>query len=83
MACTAAKRASRCCATAGCLGAARLYHFGSYHCSGGTGNGEVTSQEHTPTIDVRPFAGYVASMVFAGTYTDEGAESARGQMCHQ
>jgi hypothetical protein len=55
-------------------GGSVLYHFGSYQCSGGKWKGEVTSQEHTPTIDVRPFAGYVASMGFSGTYTDEGAE---------
>jgi hypothetical protein len=55
-------------------GGSVLYHFGSYHCSDGKWKGEVTSQEHTPTINVRPFAGYIASMGFAGTYTDEGAE---------
>jgi hypothetical protein len=55
-------------------GGSFLYHIGSYHCSGGKWKGEVTSQEHTPTIDVRPFAGHIASMGFAGTYTDEGAE---------
>jgi hypothetical protein len=51
-----------------------LYHVGSYQCSAGKWKGEVTSQEHTPTVNVRPFAGHVASMGFAGTYTDEGAE---------
>jgi hypothetical protein len=55
-------------------GGSVLYHFGSYQCSGGKWKGEVTSQEHTPTVDVRPFAGHIASMGFAGTYTDEGAE---------
>jgi hypothetical protein len=55
-------------------GGAVLYHFGSYHCSGGQWKGEVTSQEHTPNIDVRPFAGHIACMGFTGTYTDEGAE---------
>ena len=55
-------------------GGSVLYHFGSYHCSGGKWKGEVTSQEHTPTYNVRPFAGHIASMGFAGTYTDEGAE---------
>jgi hypothetical protein len=55
-------------------GGSVLYHFGSYHCSDGKWKGEVTSQEHTPTIDVRPFSGHIASMGFAGTYTDEGAE---------
>ena len=43
-------------------------------CSDGKWKGEVTSQEHTPSIDVRPFAGHIASMGFAGTYTDDGAE---------
>src|SRR5207244_1793283 len=41
-------------------GGSVLYHFGRYHCSGGKWKGEVTSQEHSPTIDVRPFAGYIA-----------------------
>ena len=48
-------------------GGSVLYHFGSYHCSDGKWKGEVTSQEHTPTINVRPFAGYIASMGFPGT----------------
>jgi hypothetical protein len=51
-----------------------LYHFGSYRCAGGKWKGEVVSQEHMRTINVRPFAGYIASMGFAGTYTDDGAE---------
>ena len=55
-------------------GGSVLYHVGSYHCSDGKWKGEVTSQEHTPTYNVRPFAGHIASMGFAGTYTDEGAE---------
>ena len=55
-------------------GGSVLYHVGSYQCSDGKWKGEVTSQEHSPTIDVRPFAGYIASMGFAGTYTDDGAE---------
>jgi hypothetical protein len=55
-------------------GGSVLYHVGSYHCSDGKWKGEVISQEHTPTRDVRPFAGHIASMGFAGTYTDEGAE---------
>jgi hypothetical protein len=50
------------------------YHFGSYHCSEGRWKGELTSQEHTPTNDVRPFRGRIANMGFNGTYTDEGAE---------
>jgi hypothetical protein len=55
-------------------GGSVLYHFGSYQCSGDKWNGEVTSQEHTPTIDVRPFTGHIVSMGFNGTFTDEGAE---------
>jgi hypothetical protein len=52
-----------------------LYHVGTYQCfDKNKWKGEVTSREHTPTIEVRPFAGHVASMGFAGTYTDEGAE---------
>jgi hypothetical protein len=35
-------------------GGSVLYHFGSYDCSDGKWKGEVTSQEHTPSIDVRP-----------------------------
>src|SRR6266851_4493133 len=31
-------------------GGSVLYHFGSYHCSDGKWKGEVTSQEHTPTM---------------------------------
>jgi len=55
-------------------GGSFLYHIGSYHCSGGKWKGEVTSQEHTPNFKFRPFAGHVASMGVAGTYTDESAE---------
>ena len=55
-------------------GGSALYHVRSYQCSDGKWKGEVTSQEHTPTRSVRPFAGHIASMGFAGTYTDEGAE---------
>jgi hypothetical protein len=55
-------------------GGSVLYHVGSYHCSDGRWKGEVTSQEHTPSAKVRPFAGHIATMGFAGTYTDEGAE---------
>jgi hypothetical protein len=48
-------------------GGSVLCHFGSDHCSDGKWKGEVISQEHTPIIDVRPFAGHIASMGFAGT----------------
>jgi hypothetical protein len=51
-----------------------LYHVGTYQCSSGKWKGEITSQEHTPTTAARPFAGYVATMGFSGTYTDDGAE---------
>jgi hypothetical protein len=49
-----------------------LYHVGSYQCASGKWKGEVTSREHSPTVDIRPFAGHIATMGFAGTYTDEG-----------
>ena len=55
-------------------GGSVLYHVGSYRCSDGKWKGEVTSQEHTPSVRVRPFSGHVASMGFSGTYTDEDAE---------
>jgi hypothetical protein len=55
-------------------GGSFLYHVGSYHCYDGKWKGEVTSQEHTPTIAIRPFTGHIATMGFAGTYSDEGAE---------
>ena len=56
-------------------GGSILYHVGTYQCfDSNKWRGEVTSQEHNPTVEVRPFAGYVASMGFAGTYTGEGAE---------
>jgi hypothetical protein len=56
-------------------GGAFLYHIGTYQCfDGNKWKGEVTSQEHTPTVNIRPFTGHVASMGFAGTYTDEDAE---------
>jgi len=55
-------------------GGAFLYHVGSYRCSDGKWKGEVTSREHTPSVKVRPFAGHIATMGFAGTYTDESAE---------
>jgi hypothetical protein len=35
----------------------------------GKWKGKVTSQEHMPTIEVRPFAEHIATMGFAGTYT--------------
>ena len=55
-------------------GGAFLYRVGSYRCSDGKWKGEVTSREHTPSVKVRPFAGHIATMGFAGTYTDESAE---------
>ena len=55
-------------------GGSFLYHVGSYHCYEGRWKGEVTSREHTPTIEMRPCAGHIATMGFSGTYTDEGAE---------
>jgi len=55
-------------------GSAFLYHVGSYRCSDGKWKGEVTSREHTPSVKVRPFAGHIATIGFAGTYTDKRAE---------
>ena len=55
-------------------GGSFLYHVGSYRCCDGKWKGEVTSQEHTPNIAIRPFTGHVATMGFAGIYTDETAE---------
>ena len=52
-------------------GGSVLYHVGTYQCfDSNKWKGEVTSQEHSPTVEVRPFT----SMGFAGTYTGEGAE---------
>jgi hypothetical protein len=55
-------------------GGSFLYHVGSYQRSDGKWKGEVTSRGHAPTVNVRPFAGHIATTGFAGTYTDEGAE---------
>ena len=55
-------------------GGSFLYHVGSYRCSDGKWKGEVTSREHTPNVKIRPFAGHIATMGFAGTYTDDEAE---------
>jgi len=44
-------------------------------CSGQKWKGEVTSQEHTPTLATRPFARKVGTIGFSGTYTDDGAEN--------
>jgi hypothetical protein len=52
-----------------------FYFIGSYSCSGSKWKGEVTSQEHTPTLANRPFARRVATIGFTGTYNDVGAES--------
>jgi hypothetical protein len=54
-------------------GGSVLYHFGSYDCSDGKWKGEVTSREHTPSIDVRPFAGHIASMEAPGQQPAAGS----------
>jgi hypothetical protein len=41
---------------------------------GGFLEGELTIREHTPAAITGAFAGYVVSMGFNGTYTDEDAE---------
>jgi hypothetical protein len=56
-------------------GAPIYYHVGSYTCSGGKWQGEITVREHTPAdISEAWFARHVVSMGFSGTYTDDGAE---------
>lgn len=52
-----------------------FYFIGSYTCCGSKWKGEVTSQEHTPTLATRPFARKVATIGFTGTFTDTGAEN--------
>ena len=52
-----------------------FYFFGTYSCSGNKWKGELTSQEHTPTLATRPFARKIAAIGFSGTYTDDGAEN--------
>jgi len=52
-----------------------FYYFGSYTCCGQKWKGEVTSQEHTPTVATQPFARKVSTIGFTGVYTNEGAES--------
>lgn len=49
-----------------------VYYVGTYKCSGGQWEGEMLSQEHTPTN--RPIAERVQQIVFSGSYTDTGAE---------
>ena len=49
-------------------GGSVLYHVGSYHCSDGKWKGEVTSQEHTPTVEVRPFAGHIQHGICRNIY---------------
>jgi len=44
------------------------------HCAAIVLRARGSGDGRRPTINVRPFAGHIASMGFAGTYTDEGAE---------
>jgi len=50
------------------------YYVGSYSCSNGKWKGEITNQEHTPIMEVRPFARKIVSMGFTGTYASDDAE---------
>ena len=56
-------------------GDTHFYYVGSYTCSGRKWKGEVTSQEHAPTVATQPFSRKVSTIGFTGVYTDEGAES--------
>ena len=52
-----------------------FYFFGTYTCADQKWKGEVISQEHTPALATRPFARRIATIGFAGNYTDHSAES--------
>jgi hypothetical protein len=56
-------------------GDTHFYYVGSCTCSSNKWKGEVTSQEHTPTVATQPFSRRVSTIGFTGVYTDEGAES--------
>jgi hypothetical protein len=51
------------------------YHVGSYTCSSGKWQGELTVREHAPAASNEAwFARHVVTMGFNGTYTGEDAE---------
>ena len=50
-----------------------IYYTGTYKCSDGKWNGDMTSKEHTPTT--RPMLERVQRIQFSGTYNDAGAEA--------
>src|ERR1035437_5079434 len=76
MALKAAIMASWYCAMARSAAATRSFiSLAPTSCSGQKWKGEVTSQEHTPTLATRPFARKVGTIGFSGTYTDDGAEN--------
>jgi hypothetical protein len=54
-------------------GDAYVFYIGSYDCSDDKWEGEIISQEHTPTT--RPMEERVQHIRFNGTYNDAGAEA--------
>jgi hypothetical protein len=51
------------------------YHVGSYVCSNGKWQGELTIREHTPAKSSEAwFARHIVSMGFNGTYANDDAE---------
>ena len=48
-----------------------VYYTGSYECTGGSWQGKITSQEHTPST--RPMADRVQHIGFIGNYNNDGA----------
>jgi len=75
MASRAVTRASWCCAMVQCAGDSFFYAFGTYISASGRWKGEVTNQEHSPTLGKRPvWERKVVTIGFTGTYTDESAE---------
>ena len=50
-----------------------VYYTGTYDCSDGKWNGEMISQEHTPTT--RPMVERVQHIQFSGTYDDAIVEA--------
>jgi hypothetical protein len=53
-----------------------FYAYGTYTAANGKWKGEVTNREHTKSFGERPvWEGKVVTIGFAGTYTDEAAET--------
>jgi hypothetical protein len=56
-------------------GTSFFYMIGTYRCSGGRWQGEITHQEHNPAPQTHyPMARRIVTIGFAGNYTSEGAE---------